>query len=194
MWPHQTPANNVYSKVEDWRQDILEPERWMPSQKLSDHLLDTYFLHFHPQCPVVYKPAFKRPIVGQELTCSPVLLSAMYSIACLYTDRTDVRTIPDHPATAGEEFFRRSKEMIRVLGDGTASVALVQATIIIAIREQGCGRPESSWIYVGLAIRIGQSLGVHRDCTKWNLSTKKLTHEEKESRKRVFWVMLVSDR
>src|SRR5205823_2500867 len=57
-----------------------------------------------------------------------------------------------------------------------------------AAYQQGA-KNSRAWVYIGLAIRIAQDMGLHRDSAKWSLDEK-----QTEVRKRTWWACYTFDR
>ncbi|KAF8803345.1 hypothetical protein BYT27DRAFT_7171817 [Phlegmacium glaucopus] len=71
------------------------------------------------------------------------------------------------------------------------SVATVQALSLMAIYEGICSGEnsiESTWALMGLACKLAQSVGLHRDCARW-----KLTPGEVQKRRALFWELFITD-
>ena len=43
----------------------------------------------------------------------------------------------------------------------------------------------------GMAIRMAQDLGLFRDVEKWFVPIQRFSHEEKQTRKRVWWACVI---
>lgn len=69
-----------------------------------------------------------------------------------------------------------------------ATIPTIQALLLLAGHQQG-SRNSISWLYSGLAIRLAQDMGLHRDSAKWNLDDR-----QSEIRRRVWWACFLVDR
>jgi len=58
----------------------------------------------------------------------------------------------------------------------------------MAMNQQG-KKNSRCWLYTGMAIRMAQDMGLHRDSSKWNLDAR-----QAEIRKRLWWACFMSDR
>ncbi|PPQ92184.1 hypothetical protein CVT25_008958 [Psilocybe cyanescens] len=71
------------------------------------------------------------------------------------------------------------------------SVATVQTLSLMAIYEGMCSGEnsiETTWALMGLACKLSQSIGLHRDCARW-----KLTTAEVQKRRALFWELFITD-
>ncbi|CAG8688743.1 22108_t:CDS:2 [Gigaspora rosea] len=171
---------------------ILQSEQLteLPSQELSDHLLDLYFKNVHTLFPIIYKPRFFELLKDNE---NPpyLLLNSIYTLASNFSDRIEVRKDPENPLTTGDIYFDRAKALLDNDYD-RAHTTNIQALLLLSLREYGAGRVTRSWIYTGMAARMAQSLGLHRNNEKCYPIV--LSHGEKEEQRRVFWGCYVLDR
>ncbi|CAG8560197.1 7561_t:CDS:2 [Cetraspora pellucida] len=162
----------------------------LPSQEISEHLLEIYFTHIHPLLPIIYKPIFFNRLKDQD---NPplLLLNAIYALAARHSDRPELRKNLQDSQTAGDEFFDRAKALLDNDYD-KSHITTIQALIIMALRDVRTDNTTRSWIYIGMAARMAQDLGIHRNNEKWQPIS--LSHEEKEEQKRAFWSCFVVDR
>ncbi|KAH7912868.1 fungal-specific transcription factor domain-containing protein [Hygrophoropsis aurantiaca] len=75
--------------------------------------------------------------------------------------------------------------------DRPPSVATVQTLALLAIYQGLCSGEnsiESTWGLFGLATKLAQSIGLHRDCARWNLSPG-----EVQKRRALFWELFITD-
>ncbi|CAG8457062.1 10184_t:CDS:2, partial [Cetraspora pellucida] len=179
----QTSASNQKLAL---RPELME----LPSQELSDHLLNLYFKYVHPDVPIIYKPRFFELLKDHE-HLPYLLLNSMYCIASNYSDRPEIRKDRENPLTAGDIYFDRAKALLDNDYD-RAHVTTVQALVLLSIREHGTGQDTRAWIYAGMATRMVQSLGMHRNNEKWHSIT--LSPGEKEEQRRIFWNCYILDR
>ncbi|GES94572.1 Zn(2)-C6 fungal-specific transcription factor [Rhizophagus clarus] len=186
-WSHQ---GEVIASTQNF--DLLKrPEiTELPSQEISDHLLELFFTHVHPILPFIYKPRFFDQLKDKN-HLPHLLLNSIYSFAALFSDRIDIRRIPEDRTTAGDIFFDRAKALLDNDYD-KARVSTIQALIALSLREYGVGRVTRAWLWSGMAARMAQDLGMHRNNEKWHPIN--LTREEREEQKRVFWACFVLDR
>ena len=73
--------------------------------------------------------------------------------------------------------------------NSTSTLSLVQSLILMSSSETG-NAIKNSWHFLGTAISIAQSIGLHRDCSsdpRMDVATKRL-------RKRIWWCLYTQDR
>ncbi|KAG1151176.1 hypothetical protein G6F37_004737 [Rhizopus arrhizus] len=158
----------------------------MPPKDLSDHLLDLYFKNFYVLLPIVHKKSFMQSLDQNQVP--PLLLNAMYAVASRVSPDPRVLTDTSKLETAGDVFFERARILLNLEWD-SFKLYTVQSLLLMSSHQNGALRTTRGWLYSGMAIRMSQNLGLHRNCDSWNI-----TAVEKEERKRVFYCCFVVDR
>ncbi|KAI8635952.1 fungal-specific transcription factor domain-containing protein [Parasitella parasitica] len=161
----------------------------LPPKDLSEHLIRLYFKHFYPFLPLFYKRQLFSTIDHPTIEpVAPLLLNAIYAVASRISPDVRVRSNPASPDTAGDIFFERAEKLLDESYD-TPSISTVQALLLLASHQHGAMKSARAWLYSGMAFRMAQDLGLHRNCDHWNIPA-----DECERRKRVFWCCYVVDR
>lgn len=119
-----------------------------------------------------------------------VLLLSMFALSARYCDLYPTSGSDGKFWDAGQEFLDKARKILNH-EYGSSKLALVQTLLLIAYREIGVGAMSSSWMAGGMAIRMAQDLGLFRDVEKWFLPVQRFTHEEKQTRKRVWWGCII---
>ncbi|KAA8910686.1 fungal-specific transcription factor domain-containing protein [Sphaerosporella brunnea] len=160
--------------------------------ELITELLDLYFIWHHPVHVLFSKSCFLSDLKRQRRKyCSPLLVNAILALAAHYSDRTEVRSDPDDPSTTGNLFFAECRQLL-LAEEGHSSLTIAQALALMALREAGCGRDTTSWMYFGRALHVALDLGLHLPA-KLEASTQ-FSPTEMEVRKITFWGLFVVDK
>ncbi|KIJ37097.1 hypothetical protein M422DRAFT_33953, partial [Sphaerobolus stellatus SS14] len=70
-----------------------------------------------------------------------------------------------------------------------------QALLLLSFREIGIGAMAQSWLYVGMAVRMAQDLGLHRSADKWQRTGAELFSEsERQVRKKIWYTCVIMDK
>ncbi|KAK9704136.1 hypothetical protein K7432_010354 [Basidiobolus ranarum] len=155
--------------------------RDLPLPELRTRLLSIYFDRFHRYIPIFNKIDFQDRIdSGQEVSLT--LLNAIYALVCLHVHMDDLFDNIETHVSVTNYFFTQAKAYLdrEYL---TPTVQTVQALILMAFQ------PEVGWIYSGMAIRIGQELGLHR-----NLNLDNMDLVQKQNRQLAWWGCFFLDR
>ncbi|KAL0075555.1 fungal-specific transcription factor domain-containing protein [Phycomyces blakesleeanus] len=169
-------------------------------QHTCDRLLKIYFANIHPVLPVVNKPEFLKQYRDQADTYpSAELLNAMLGAAARFVEceshsqRSKVYRPPDTawdvPLGWSDQFFDKAQALISASA-AHPTLSKVQAVILIHNHSGNMDSKSSAcWLMGGLAIRLAQGLGLNRNCEEWDIS-----ESEKQTRKRLWWALYVTDR
>ncbi|ORZ17359.1 fungal-specific transcription factor domain-domain-containing protein [Absidia repens] len=169
-------------------------------QYTAIRLLKIYFANVHPILPVINKIEFLKQYRDETATYpSGELLNAMFGAAarfveCEYLEPDRIKTAPkdsiwDIPMGWSDRFFDQAQDIVsRWTANPTASK--IQAIVLIHNHRGNLDSKSSAcWLMGGFALRLAQMLGLHRNCDDWDISDG-----EKETRKRLWWALYVSDR
>lgn len=124
---------------------------------------------------------------------SKLLLNAIYFGASKFSNRPEVRRDPDDVRTAGWTFRMRVKELLGSALD-RSEMTTIQALLVMTSSLFALGDERSAaWLYSGTAFRMIIDLGMHVDATALS-NTRRLSDEDIEIRRRVFWGAFVVDK
>ncbi|KAG7095619.1 hypothetical protein E1B28_006343 [Marasmius oreades] len=119
-------------------------------------------------------------------------LALLFVIFC-FGALTDI-LLPAAPENSvAEHYYDLTKVALTLEGvlDRPPSVATVQSLSLMAIYEglrSGENSIESTWALMGMATKLAQSIGLHRDCARWRLSPA-----EVQKRRALFWELFITD-
>ncbi|TEB32701.1 hypothetical protein FA13DRAFT_1662397 [Coprinellus micaceus] len=119
-------------------------------------------------------------------------LALLLMIFC-YGSLTDMSMPAAPDNNEAEHFYQLSKVCLTIepVLERPPSVATVQTVSLMAIYEGICSREnsiESTFVLFGLATKLAQSIGLHRDCARWKLSPG-----EVQKRRALFWELFITD-
>lgn len=143
----------------------------MSPSPLITHLCKTFFTHLGCNYPFLQQERFMNDL--EEKQVDAILVDAVCALAARFSNhpvltgkqrasedkekKSEHHDIP--PAERGQAFAQRAKSAI---SDTFAcpSVAVVQAALLLAYDEFGASRDSGLWMYLGIAIRMAQDLGM----------------------------------
>ncbi|ORX81705.1 hypothetical protein K493DRAFT_320594 [Basidiobolus meristosporus CBS 931.73] len=175
----QEPSNQENS--ED-RADLL------PSGPVFEHLLEVYFTFVNPFFPLLHKAHFYGELRKSVHGVSKLLLNSIFALA---SNLSREREWLHKENARFEVFYSRAKQLLNESYDVT-SLSNVQALVLLSICFRITHGGIKSWIYSGMAIRLAEDLGLHRNPDSWQ--TQRLSSEVRETRKRVWWACYILDR
>lgn len=128
-----------------------------------------------------------NPYMKRKRRIAPLLLLAMFALAARYdvpaptsnspppsvseaspspTSTTPLPTDGVSMWTAGEEYFSSAKSLLDT-SYALSRPSTCQALLLMGYREIGIGAMALAWTYIGMAIRMAQDLGMHRNAEGW---------------------------
>ncbi|KLJ09729.1 hypothetical protein EMPG_14852 [Blastomyces silverae] len=166
------------------------------SKELIRHLLTMYFTWHYAYFTTMSKKLFYRDFIKGRSTqyCSSLLVNAMLALGCHFSSWPAARSDPNDSATAGDHFFKEAKRLILENDEHErAKLCTVQALALMSVREAGCGREGSGWVYSGMSFRMAYDLGLNVDGTGI-ASSHSLTEEDIDARRMTFWGCFLFDK
>jgi hypothetical protein len=140
----------------------------LPPRKHADHLVSLYWQHLDPLEPLLDKHHFdtcyQLLFAGNDFDCDElVFLSTLNAVFALSTQLQENIPTEQRNATATTYFYRAWSllDPDTVLWQ-TPSVELVQCLLLIARYLHCTNNPHQTWMAVGSAVRMAQSLGLHQ--------------------------------
>jgi transcriptional regulatory protein GAL4 len=147
--------------------------------------VDAYFRYYHSTYPFLHESLFRAQLQGKsprpEGNSWPILLNAVLALGawCIGDDESVM-----------DEFFYRKVAGLSAENSvfESGNLALVQALILLSNYAQKRNQPNTGWNYLGLAVRMALSLGLHKEFPNWNI-----TLLQREMRRRVWWGLFIFD-
>ena len=139
----------------------------LPPRKQADHLASLYWQHLDPLEPLLDKNHFYQSYQllfdGNELDCDQrVFVCTLNAIFALSTQVQEF--IPAEQRTeASRTFFHRGWSLLRPQNTlwEAGSTETVQCLLLLARYLQGTRNLQTTWMVVGVAVRMAQGLGLH---------------------------------
>jgi transcriptional regulatory protein GAL4 len=155
------------------------------SINLESTFVDAYFRCYHPTYPFIHKDLFRAQLQGSvprpEGQSWPILLNAVLAIGAW--------CVGDDDSVMDDFYYQkvaRLSEDRSIFESG--NLALVQALLLLSNHSQKRNRPNTGWNYLGLAVRMAMSLGLHKEFPNWKISIL-----QREMRRRVWWGLFIFD-
>ncbi|KAH7066996.1 pathway-specific nitrogen regulator [Paraphoma chrysanthemicola] len=141
----------------------------MSPSPLITHLCKLFFVQLGCSFPFLQRERFMRDL--EEKQVDAILVDAVCALAARFSTHPmligtgDQARNGDHesskcqPSEYGQAFAQRAKSAIPDAFP-CPSVAVVQAALLLAYDEFGASRDSGLWMYLGIAIRMAQDLGM----------------------------------
>ena len=120
----------------------------------------------------------------------------MFSVAARYTSARDGDRPPSESEMwpEGDIYLEEAKRLLDS-SYSSSRPATCQALLLMGYREIGIGAMAQAWLYVGMAIRMAQDLGMHKSADQWmHGGTSLFTPIELQERRRVWYACVIMDK
>ncbi|OAL20819.1 hypothetical protein AYO22_08447 [Fonsecaea multimorphosa] len=155
------------------------------SHQLISSTLDAYFANYHTAYPFLHEPTFRAQYA--ELVQRPddrtwhILLYTVLALGAW--------TVCEDSGDLDDVFYQKACSYLHDQSIfESASLSTVQALVLLSNYTQKRNKPNTGWNYLGLAVRMALSLGLHRELPEWNISLL-----QREMRRRVWWGLFIFD-
>jgi hypothetical protein len=134
----------------------------MSPSPLITHLCKLFFVHLGCSFPFLQRERFMRDL--EEKQVDAILVDAVCALAARFSTHPMLTTNENEtskvqPPEYGQAFAQRAKSAIPDAFP-CPSVAVVQAALLLAYDDFGASRDSGLWMYLGIAIRMAQDLGM----------------------------------
>ncbi|KAG0653019.1 putative transcriptional regulatory [Hyphodiscus hymeniophilus] len=192
------------------------------TKKVWDEVYEIFKLHFSTEMPFLHPPTFRHRMrqasYPRDSSVAPtglqdgrvLLLGVLTLTARFHPDLVAYHSQtakPNNPQNASEYYANALKTAFGPTGAYLTGPSIdgIQALLMLGLYEWGQSRGLSAWVYVGIAMRLAQSMGLAYDDGDDHRAFKRSTlrgngHNvrenaiEKEVRRRTLWSCFIMDR
>lgn len=142
-------------------------------------------MNYHTSYPFVHESTFRAQYHEQiprphgqawQILLNTILALGAWSVG---DDNSDVDIA----------FYQEARNLLQqasVMEMG--NLTLVQALLLLSNYAQKRNKPNTGWNYLGLAVRMAMSLGLHKEFPSWQISLL-----QREIRRRLWWGVFIFD-
>jgi len=145
-----------------------------------DAAINAYFSLYHISYPIVHEPTFRAQyaqVLPRPSGRSWNALAYIIAALGLFTSATE-------PTTRDLDLFEAAKSNMSIDSLETGNLTLVQALSLMSNYIQKRGKPNSGYNYLGIALHMAMTLGLHKEFLDWQIQPLQL-----EIRRRVWWAL-----
>ncbi|KAG1816057.1 fungal-specific transcription factor domain-containing protein [Suillus subaureus] len=164
-----------------------------PPPDLTDSLINLFFLHINPQCPLFHRPTFERQWREGLQETDPwfgCLCLALFAVASRWSDDPRVLDgtygIPEAEISGEDCKWQRAGWKYFSAAVGTPATSSIY---LLGMFLRGTAYHPVGWLFISIGLRKAQDVGAHRK----KIYGAKPSVEE-ELWKRAFWVLVLYDR
>ncbi|EED19760.1 conserved hypothetical protein [Talaromyces stipitatus ATCC 10500] len=161
----------------------------LPQRRLCDALVQAYLDNLHGPFQVFYKPIFQLRYnliwdneIAQTGNTDVGWTCCLFMVIILGADILGPEHCPDS-ILIQTKYMRLVRDSFQALVF-TATLENVQALLLLQLYEQNSGERNTSWLILGLAVRMAITLGMHREGTYASFDKA-----EAHTRRVVWWTL-----
>ncbi|VUC22993.1 unnamed protein product [Clonostachys rosea] len=162
----------------------------LPPRAVADRLVDLFWTYMHSLYPFLHWTSFheryltlwnpvpsqtygatnslNEPMKGYYSTIDDALFHCMLNVVLALGVLHDTNLGQQERDDISETFFKRAKALLDLDCLESGSVALVQVLLLMGQYLQTKDITSSCWNIVGMAIRVAQGMGLHREPEEWD--------------------------
>lgn len=166
----------------------------LPPRRQADHLMNVYWFYVDPLYPFLdrrkWEQNYANLFSGTPLdTNEGIFVSTLNVIFALSTQLVESME-PENRDETSDVYFRRAKDLLDLTFWDSGSLELVQYLLLMSQYLQSTSLPHQTWMIVGSAVRVAQSLGLHLPET----SAAQPTPSQRELLRRIWHGCVLMDR
>ncbi|EED13842.1 C6 transcription factor (Gal4), putative [Talaromyces stipitatus ATCC 10500] len=177
-----SPSGSGYHRTAPLKSQLISSA---PSGLVEQAFIDSYFLNYHSSYPFVHESTFRAQYHEQiPRPHGPVwhiLLNTILALGawCIGDDSSDLDIT----------FYQEARSYLQQMSVfEMGNITLVQALVLLSNYTQKRNKPNTGWNYLGLAVRMSMSLGIHKEFPGWKISLL-----QREIRRRLWWGVFMFD-
>ncbi|KAL1980078.1 hypothetical protein VTN96DRAFT_4667 [Rasamsonia emersonii] len=161
----------------------------LPPKNVSDELVRAFFDHVHPNYTLFHRGTFQlryealwQPDSSQAPEPEPGWVCSLFMMLVLGAE-TLGQDGSDEATSIQSRYVKMVRERFEQLAF-TASLANVQALLLLQLYEHNSGERNAAWMILGLAARMAIALGMHREGVNEGFDPI-----ERNTRRMVWWTL-----
>ncbi|CRG82890.1 putative transcriptional regulatory protein C139,03 [Talaromyces islandicus] len=156
-----------------------------PSGLIEQAFIDAYFINYHSSYPFVHESTFRaqyhEQIPRPHGQAWQILLNTILALGAW--------SIGDDNSDLDVSFYQEARGYLQQASVfEMGNLTLVQGLVLLSNYAQKRDKPNTGWNYLGLAVRMSMSLGIHKEFPGWKISLL-----QREIRRRLWWGVFMFD-
>ncbi|KAJ1035916.1 hypothetical protein NDA13_000572 [Ustilago tritici] len=190
--PHPALASSPGARIDNKASSSVTRELFeinrprYPRKDILEHLVSLFLTQFKPSwCPWMEDDELKNGV--EDGSMPAILANAVCAVAARFSNRPELRKVARK--SSGDPFSEMAKILIIPLLS-FPSIEVIEALILLSYAEFAAGSDSGLWMYVGMALRMAQDLGLQHEVSIQSIPNEK--HQEKA--RLLFWAVIGLDR
>ncbi|KAH3670789.1 hypothetical protein OGAPHI_001305 [Ogataea philodendri] len=168
-------------------------ESYMNLKSTEEQFLASYFRYYHTSYPFIHKETFmkhynKELPVKNELHWQ-ALLNTVLALGCW--------CLHGENSMLDLAYYQRAKKALNVGANGfeCGNLMLLSSLVLLSNFSQKRNKPNTGWNFLGIAVRMAMSLGLHKEFQEQgnNAGTRKEEILNLEIKRRLWWGLYIFD-
>ncbi|PWN51163.1 hypothetical protein IE53DRAFT_62042 [Violaceomyces palustris] len=185
--PHSPPLPRGDRTPSSFTRELFEINRpRYPRSDILIHLVGLFLTHFKPSfCPWFDAAELKS---GAENGSLPAILAnAICAISARFSNHSELRRVSRR--SSGDTFSEMAKILIIPLLS-FPSIEVIEVLTLLSYAEFASGSDSGLWMYVGMALRMAEDLGLQHEASIMSMPNGK----QRERARILFWAIVGIDR
>ncbi|KAL7920603.1 hypothetical protein ACQKWADRAFT_297968 [Trichoderma austrokoningii] len=162
---------------------------------VCDELVRCYFQHVHFFHPIIDAPAFLNEYCSNgSRNISLLLYWSMLLAAANFVDADVLQKAGFASRKAMKTAMYERAKCLYDVDRGTEKLVLIQSVILLGFWYTDPQEHTGSWYWIGIAISLSQSIGLHRSSRLRGRAQKAPSVAQESLMRRIWWACVVRDR
>ena len=144
---------------------IAEFEYVLPSRKIADILVQSYWERVYPTYPfldnISFQEAYQALWTGTQPKMNERVLVCTVNVIFALGSQVSDMLRPEERKKTGDMYFDRAQSLLEGYFWDVESIDLISCFLLTGVYLQTVNIPRKCWMIIGHAIRMAQSLGLH---------------------------------
>ncbi|EXJ69838.1 uncharacterized protein A1O5_06910 [Cladophialophora psammophila CBS 110553] len=160
----------------------------LPSAGFLKALLTAYIQFVHPYMPTIDLSTIRGALTGETASIGILPLQAIVFASVPFVDISEIQRAGFNSRRACRKAFYERTRLLYDHDVETDKLAIIQAVLLMAYWSEYPGDNRGAWYWMGIAITLAQTLGMHRK------AEYKVQSQDAKLHKRVWWSCFIRDR
>ena len=182
--PHTPPSSKGDRAPSSATRDLFEINRpRYPRRDILEHLVELFLSHFKPSwCP--WMDSNELRTAAENGSMPAVLANSICALSARFSERAELRR---HPRQSSGEHFSDMAKVLLIPLLSFPSIEVIETLLILSYAEFAAGSDSGLWMYVGMALRMAQDLGLQHEAGV-------LSSANPRKARLLFWAVVSLDR